>query len=73
MVSMASVAPVRFKWARYHPELTLPDPVRGQIRVFEVIFGPSRSLPKAPGASWRLRGIVWGDFYCYGAIFIAAG
>ena len=38
MVSMESVAPVRFIWVRYQPELTLPDPIRDRIRVFRLEF-----------------------------------
>ena len=60
MVSMGSGGPVRFKWARYQPELTLPDPFRDQIRV----FGPDFDLLEAcilasehrNGRVWRLSG-----------------
>ena len=48
MVSMESMAAVRFIWVRYQPELTLPDPVRGQCHVFGTIFGASLEAPGAP-------------------------
>ena len=41
MVSSESVAPMRFIWVRYQPELTLPVPFRDQIRDFDSDFGLS--------------------------------
>ena len=43
MVSSESVAPVRFKWARYQPELTLPVPSRAHFRVFRQDSGLSEA------------------------------
>ena len=55
MVSSESVAPVRFIWVRYQPELTLPDPFRDQIRVFGADFDLSEACILAseqPIVSW---------------------
>ena len=63
MVSMESVAPVRFKWVRREVVATLKVQFRDQIRDFGTIFGPSRRLPEPPG----------GRRPTYGVIFITMG
>ena len=62
MVSMESVAPVRFIWVRYQPELTLPVPSRAHFRVFRPDFGLSEAciLPsEQPHCVLATQNVAW--------------
>ena len=62
MVSSESVAPVRFIWVRYQPELTLPVPSRGHFRVFRPDFGLSEAciLPsEQPHCVLSTQNLAW--------------
>ena len=62
MVSSESVAPVRFIWVRYQPELTLPVPSRGHFRVFRPDFGLSEAciLPsEQPHCVLATQNLAW--------------
>ena len=62
MVSMESVAPVRFIWVRYQPELTLPVPSRAHFHVFRPDFGLSEAciLPsEQPHCVLATQNVAW--------------
>ena len=62
MVSSESVAPVRFIWVRYQPELTLPVPSRAHFRVFRPDFGLSEAciLPsEQPHCVLATQNVAW--------------